>query len=93
MKIKIIKSFDIEVLGFNYNMTYEEAKELYVELHKEFGYNAEKFWEDRFPYNIQQVPNDVSNGRYTSNETPWKLYNTEPGVSNEYTEFLRKNRS
>ena len=46
MKIEIIKSFDIDVKGFKHTISYNDAKYLYDELHKEFGYNAEKFWED-----------------------------------------------
>ena len=77
MKIEINKEFNIEILGFKCTITYDEAKYLYDELNKEFGYNAEKFSEDTLPeggyifktkdrYNIQQVPyvGDVSNGGY-----------------------------
>ena len=103
MKIEIIKEFNIELKGFKCTVTYDEAKYLYDELNKEFGYNAEKFWEDTLPegdyafkmkdrYNIQQVPNDVPNGGYTSNGTTGLYTGTELGGYNEYVEFLRKNR-
>jgi hypothetical protein len=46
MKIEVNKSFDIEIKGFKCTITYNEAKYLYDELNKEFGYNAENWWEN-----------------------------------------------
>lgn len=61
MKIKIKKSFDIEVLGLNYNMTYEEAKYLYEELHKEFGKPSETFLPNMLHYPTS-VRRDITYG-------------------------------
>lgn len=54
MKIEINKCFKLETNnGDVYNIPYDEAKELYVELQKEFGNLSQPFLPLNYPPNVR----------------------------------------
>ena len=107
MKIEINKSFDIEIKGFKCTVTYDEAKYLYDELNKEFGYNAENWWEN--PPLSDEVNSSLNEPEETLTFNTKNRYNIQPQPyisdvpnggyttsescdnSEDYLEFLKKN--